>query len=139
MEIRSFHPTDISCVKSLISAIMNKEYPVEEKAYQYGDLNSISDAYGALREKFLVVQEDDEVIGTIGIKEDSDSTALLRRLFVHSSHRGRQIGSMLVDTALDFCKMNGNPNVWKKSNKNGNRKTGMLPRYRKRRNAKKRT
>ncbi len=107
MEIRSFHPTDISSVKSLISSIMNKEYPVEEKAYQYGDLKSISDAYGALREKFLVVQEDDEVIGTIGIKEDSDSTALLRRLFVHSSHRGRQIGSMLVDTALDFCKMNG--------------------------------
>jgi len=107
MDIRSFHPTDLSSVKSLISTIMNREYPVEEKAYQYGDLNNIADAYGALREKFLIAHEDNEVIGTIGIKEDSDSTALLRRLFVHPSHRSRQIGSMLVDTALDFCKMNG--------------------------------
>jgi len=107
MHIRSFYPTDLSGVKSLISTIMNKEYPVEEKAYQYGDLDNIADAYGALREKFLVVEEGNEVIGAAGIKEDSDSTALLRRLFVHPSHRSRQIGSMLVDTALDFCKMNG--------------------------------
>ncbi len=107
MHIRSFYPTDLPNVKSLISSIMNREYPVEEKAYQYGDLDNIADAYGALREKFLVVQEGSEIIGTVGIKEDSDSTALLRRLFVHSSHRSRQIGSMLVDTALDFCKMNG--------------------------------
>lgn len=107
MHIRSFHPTDLSSVKSLISSIMNREYPDQERAYQYGDLNNISDAYGALREKFLVAHEDKEIIGTIGIKEDSDTTALLRRLFVHPSHRSRQIGSMLVDTALDFCKMNG--------------------------------
>jgi len=107
MHIRSFYPTDLSSVKSLISSIMNREYPTEEKAYQYGDLDNIADAYGSLREKFLVAQEENEIIGTIGIKEDSDSTALLRRLFVHSSHRSRQIGSMLVDTALDFCKMNG--------------------------------
>ncbi len=107
MEIRSFHPTDLSSVKSLISSIMNKEYPAQEKAYQYGDLSNIADAYGSLREKFLVAEEDGEVIGTVGMKEDGDSTALLRRLFVHTSHRGRQIGSILVDTALDFCKMNG--------------------------------
>ncbi len=106
MHIRSFYPTDSSSVKSLISTIMNNEYPVEEKAYQYGDLDNIADAYGALREKFLVVEEGGEIIATAGIKEDSDSTALLRRLFVHPSHRSRQIGSMLVDTALDFCKMN---------------------------------
>jgi GNAT superfamily N-acetyltransferase len=43
----------------------------------------------------------------VGVKEDNDSTALLRRFFVHLSHRGRGIGSMLIDTALDFCKLNG--------------------------------
>ena len=106
MQIRSFHPEDAQGVKSLISSIMNKEYASEEKAYQYGDLDDIQKAYGNLREKFLIVEEDGEVIATAGIKEDSDLTALLRRLFVHPSHRGRDIGSMLVDTALDFCKLN---------------------------------
>lgn len=107
MEIRSFKPQDAEGVKTFISSIMNKEYRSEEKAYQYGDLDDISSAYGGLREKFLVAEEDSRIIGTAGIKEDSASVALLRRLFVHPSHRGRGIGSMLVDTALDFCKMNG--------------------------------
>lgn len=107
MEIRSFRPQDAEGVRALISSIMNKEYRSEEKAYQYGDLDDISSAYGGLREKFLIAEEDSMMIGTAGIKEDSNSVALLRRLFVHPSHRGRGIGSMLVDTALDFCKMNG--------------------------------
>jgi len=107
MQIRSFQPTDSSSIKSLISSIMKKEYPGDEKAYQYGDLENISQAYGNLKEKFLVMEEDSEIIGTVGIKQDSDTTALLRRLFVHPSHRGRDIGIMLVDTAIDFCKMNG--------------------------------
>lgn len=106
MQIRSFQPQDAEGVKSLISSIMNKEYSSEERAYQYGDLDDIASAYGKLREKFLVAEEGSEIIGTAGIKEDSDTAALLRRLFVHSSHRGRGVGSMLVDTALDFCKMN---------------------------------
>lgn len=106
MQIRSFQPTDLSSIKSLIGSIMKKEYPDDEKAYQYGDLEDIAHAYGSLKDKFLVVEEDGEIIGTVGIKQDSDTTALLRRLFVHPSHRGRDIGIMLVDTALDFCKMN---------------------------------
>ena len=107
MQIRSFQPTDSSSIKSLISSIMKKEYPGDEKAYQYGDLEDIAQAYGNLKEKFLVAEEDNEIIGTVGIKQDSETTALLRRLFVHPSHRGRDIGLMLVDTAIDFCKMNG--------------------------------
>lgn len=111
MHIRSFQSTDSIGVKSLVTTIMDKEFAVEEKAYRYGDLDNIADAYGKLREKFLVVDEDAKIIGTAGIKEDSDSDALLRRLFVHPSHRGRGMGSMLVDTALDFCKMNNYKNV----------------------------
>ena len=106
MQIRSFQPPDSDGVKTLVTSIMEKEYPTEEKAYRYGDLDDVSNAYGSLRDKFLVADEEKEIIGTAGIKEDSDSTALLRRLFVHPSHRGRDIGSMLVDTVVDFCKMN---------------------------------
>lgn len=107
MQIKSFQPTDASGIKSLVSSIMKKEYPGIEKAYQYNDLDDLGRAYGNLKDKFLVAKEDQEIIGTAGIKQDSDTTALLRRLFVHPSHRGRDIGIMLVDTALDFCKLNG--------------------------------
>jgi GNAT superfamily N-acetyltransferase len=107
MQIRSFQASDADGVKELVSSIMSQEYPKSQKAYEYGDLDKISDAYGKLRERFLVAEEESKVVGSVGIKEDDDSTALLRRFFVHKSHRGRGIGSMLVDTALDFCKMNG--------------------------------
>ncbi|MFH1645217.1 MAG: GNAT family N-acetyltransferase [Candidatus Omnitrophota bacterium] len=106
MHIRSYQPQDSEGVKELISSIMGKEFAEEAKAYQYNDLNDISNAYGNLREKFIVAEEDGKIIGTVGIKEDGENTALLRRLFVHPSHRGREIGSMLIDTAEDFCKMN---------------------------------
>ncbi|MFA5069528.1 MAG: GNAT family N-acetyltransferase [Candidatus Omnitrophota bacterium] len=106
MHIRSFQTSDASGIKALISSIMKKEYPGDEKAYEYGDLENIAQAYGNLKERFLVMEESGEIIGTVGIKQDSDTTALLRRLFVHPSHRGRDIGLMLVDTALDFCKLN---------------------------------
>jgi len=107
MIVRSFRSTDSSGIKSLVTSIMDKEFQAEQEAYRYGDLDDISSAYGSLREKFLVAEEDAKVVGSVGIKEDSASTALLRRLFVHKSHRGRGIGSMLVDVAIDFCKMNG--------------------------------
>ncbi|MDD5504549.1 MAG: GNAT family N-acetyltransferase [Candidatus Omnitrophica bacterium] len=106
MHIRSYQAPDSPDIKTLISSVMKKEYPGDEKAYEYGDLENIAHAYGNLKEKFLVMEEGGQIIGTVGIKQDSETTALLRRLFVHPSHRGRNIGLMLVDTALDFCKMN---------------------------------
>jgi len=106
MRIRSFQVQDSNGVKALITTIMQKEFASEEKAYRYGDIDDIGPAYGKLREKFLVAEENAAIIGTAGIKEDSDTTALLRRLFVHPSHRGRKIGLKLVDTSIDFCKMN---------------------------------
>ncbi len=111
MYIRSFKKKDNPAVKELISSIMAKEYESEQRAYQYGDLDSIAKAYGKLREKFLVAVEGSAIVGTVGVKEDSKRKALLRRLFVHPSHRERGVGSMLVDTALDFCKMNGYSHV----------------------------
>jgi len=107
MYIRSFKKEDNEGVKELITSVMSKEYPDQQKAYQYGDLDSVLQAYGGLREKFLVATEEENIVGTAGVKEDSKNAALLRRLFVHPSHRSRGVGSMLVDTALDFCKMSG--------------------------------
>ena len=126
MIIRSFEPKDSVAVKALISSIMKKEYPAEERAYQYGDLDDIPTAYGKLREKFLVAEESSNIIGTAGIKEDSSSTALLRRLFVHPSHRGRGIGLMLVDTAIDFCKMNDYKRVVFRATSNMKQATNLL-------------
>jgi len=69
MHIRSFQNTDSSGVKTLITSIMNKEFALEKKAYQYGDLDNIPEAYGSIRDKFLVAEESADIIGTVGIKK----------------------------------------------------------------------
>jgi len=38
------------------------------------------------------------------VKEESKKTAIIRRLFVAPSFRGKGYGSLLIDRALDFCK-----------------------------------
>jgi GNAT superfamily N-acetyltransferase len=44
------------------------------------------------------------VVGTVAIKKEDSRVALLRRLFVASTHRKLKIGKRLIDRALDFCR-----------------------------------
>ena len=71
MYIRSFDQKDSPSVKELVTSIMGHEYPQEQKAYQYNDLDIISEAYGKIREQFLIAEEGSAIVGTAGIKEDN--------------------------------------------------------------------
>lgn len=107
MEIRKFVDTDGQKVKELILSILEKEYPFDRKAYSDTDLESIGATYGGSRDTFFVIGEQNEIIATAGIKEDSKETALLRRVFVKPSERKRGYGSQLLDEAVKFCKEKG--------------------------------
>lgn len=107
MNLRKLEKRDVSSVVSLIRGIMNKEYKSLKNVYPEKDLENIDVSYGGKREIFFVASDDnDKPIGTIAVKEDEPKTALIRRLFVLPSQRGKGIGSLLVDKALDFCAQN---------------------------------
>ena len=110
--LRPFMAKDTEGVKALILTILSKEYPFDKSAYSDTDLNRIADTYGARRETFFVVEDGGEIAGTVGVKEESPSDALLRRLFVDVKHRGRGYGSALIDKAIDFCKHNGYSRIY---------------------------
>jgi len=104
MKVRAFQETDQTAIKTLITSILDQEFRLVKGAYSETDLNMISKVYSGARNIFLVGEADHEIIGTVAIKEDDQETALLRRLFVDPTHRGKKFGSHLVDEALKFCR-----------------------------------
>ncbi len=107
MQIRPIQSKDQKKVKELISGILSKEFEFGHKAYPYGDLDSLEKVYGGKREQFFVIEDKGAIAGTVGIKEESKKTAIIRRLFVSSSSRKMGYGGLLLDRALDFCKEQG--------------------------------
>jgi len=107
MPIRKFQEKDAPSVKELVNSILFKEFPLSSKAYQIDDLDSIAKAYNGSRDVFYVIEEDNKIVGTAGIKEDTKQAALLRRVYVHPNYRGKGFGSLLMNSAIDFCKKNG--------------------------------
>ena len=106
MQVRTFEKEDNPNVKNLIISILTKEYPFDESVYEESDLSDIKRAYGGKRDVFLVVESEGHIMGTIGIKEDTKDTAIIRRLFVDPSCRRKGYGALLLDKGIRHCKKN---------------------------------
>ena len=105
--LRLFKEEDAEGVRDLILNILSKEYPFDKSAYSDSDLYKIGETYGGKREAFFVIEAAGKIVGTVGVKEESPSEALLRRLFVDPKYRKKGYGSGLLSKAVDFCKAKG--------------------------------
>jgi len=104
MDLRTFCEKDAAGAKQLILSILAHEYPFDKSAYSDSDLEKIGEVYQGERNSFFVIEEDGVIVGTVGVKEDSKDSALLRRLFVDSRYRKRGYGTALLKKALEFCR-----------------------------------
>ena len=104
--IRRSTQDDERAVVDLINGIMNHEFHEAKHAYPIEDVECISKAYGGIGEAFFVALDNasHRIVGTVAVKKEDGRTALLRRLFVASTHRNLKIGKRLIDRALDFCR-----------------------------------
>ena len=85
---------------------MDREFHDAKHAYPTEDVECIEKAYGGIGEAFFVAVDNQshKVVGTVAIKKEDGRVALLRRLFVASTHRNLKIGKRLIDRALEFCR-----------------------------------
>jgi len=104
MQVRAFKKEDSEEIKDLILSILTKEYPFDKSAYSDSDLFDLYGTYSGKKDNFFVLEDNGKIIGTVGIKQDAEDTALLRRLFVVAGQRKKGYGKLLVDKALVFCK-----------------------------------
>ncbi|MCX5680200.1 MAG: GNAT family N-acetyltransferase [Candidatus Omnitrophica bacterium] len=105
--LRQFRSQDSQGVKDLILTILTREYPFDRSAYSDSDLDKIAETYSGHKDSFFVVEENGNIVGTVGIKEDSAEDALLRRLFVDPKHRKLGYGSELLEMAIKFARERG--------------------------------
>lgn len=101
--IRHFEPQDTPQIINLISTIMEQEFPLSLNMYALDDLSNPAVYYGGKKDIFLVAEREGQIVGTVAIKEDDTTTALLRRLFLRKDFRGKGCGKKLLDEAMNFC------------------------------------
>jgi GNAT superfamily N-acetyltransferase len=114
ISIRKCEPSDQKAVKKLIFGILSQEFPKEAATLE--DLENISDSYGKLGEAFFVATSGGAIVGTVGVKREDERTAMLRRLFVDSTHRRKKIGTQLVERVIEFCREVGYDEIIFKTN-----------------------
>ena len=102
--VRSSKPSDASQVVQMVKEIFKTEFSKDQAAYPTEDLEHLAEVYASPESTFLVAEADHKIVGTCGVKAESPETAILRRLFVASSHRGQGVGSQLLQEALSFCR-----------------------------------
>jgi len=105
--VRRFKQEDSEGVKTLILSILAQEYPFDKNAYADSDIFDITGTYSGGKNAFFVFQEGKRIVGTAGIKSDSEKIALLRRLFVDPKYRRKGIGASLLTKSVEFCRDNG--------------------------------
>lgn len=81
-------------------------WPLDE--LHYGDILRIRECY----ERFWLRQVGDMVLATVGIQRWDDQTALLRRLYVLPTFKGRGICLRLLRVALDYVRTQSYRRVW---------------------------
>ncbi|OGW75779.1 MAG: hypothetical protein A2Z72_05180 [Omnitrophica bacterium RBG_13_46_9] len=104
MEVRKYRPEDSVDVKKLILSILEKEYPFDQFAYKDTDINDISGTYGGDSNAFFVIERENKIVGTVGVKKETEHSALIRRLFVDSDYRKKGFGTALLKEAIEFCR-----------------------------------
>ncbi|MBN1354049.1 MAG: GNAT family N-acetyltransferase [Candidatus Omnitrophica bacterium] len=106
MKVREYKSEDSVGVRNLILSILEKEYPFDRSAYQDTDINDISGTYSGKGNAFFVAEKDNKIVGTVGVKKETEKSALLRRLFVDENYRRRGFGTELLKNAIKFCGIN---------------------------------
>ena len=100
--------------KRVITAVAQRIFEPEKTIQEFhdileeeGELNDVDQyqqAYVDNRGLFLVVLDDDKLVGTGGIKKLEDNIAELKRLWLLEEYHGQKIGYQVVSRLLDFAR-----------------------------------
>lgn len=100
------------CIEDIISFIVDSHKIINKIVDLTGkdsDLLNLKTEYGTLKAGFWCAIENNQIIGTIGLrplKNTNDTYAEIRRLYVHPDWQNKGIGSELLDFIIDFAKLN---------------------------------
>ncbi|MFM0240416.1 GNAT family N-acetyltransferase [Paraburkholderia phytofirmans] len=107
-KIVEYRPEFTDGVIDLILTIQNVEAGLNISLEQQPDLLSIGSNYPQAGGGFWVaVDESGDVIGSVGLRRETEEVAVLKKFFVKDSYRGAGVAAGLFDRLLAFADQSG--------------------------------
>ena len=101
MSIVPLEPSHADGFRSLVVDTL-REFGFEPDPDLDNDLDDPAATYAAV----WVVLNDDNVIGSVALREDGDDAVVLKRMYLRPGQRGRGLGKRLLAVALDWARAN---------------------------------
>ncbi len=101
-------------VENLVLGIQNGEFNLGLTAQDQPDLPNIGEFYKTGR-FWVALDEENQVMGTIGLEPLNESQAVLRKMFLDKSMRGNKdlnLAQNLVEILLRFAQEKGYQEIW---------------------------
>lgn len=109
VSISTFSDADQRGILNVILPIQQQEFGIPVTEADQPDLAHIAAFYQSGTGGFWVARARDEVVGTVGLKDIGSGQAALRKMFVASPFRGRELGvaGKLLDALLAHARTQG--------------------------------
>lgn len=91
-------------VIDLILHIQQKEFQVAINRSDQPDLQDIPKYYSQF---WLAIDVKEGVIGTLGVIKFNESQAVLKRMFLNRSYRGKAVAQKLLEVLVEYCRAEG--------------------------------
>jgi len=107
--VADFSDADQQGVLDVILPIQQREFGIPITEADQPDLTNIPGFYQSGTGGFWVARSNDEVVGTLGLKDIGQRQAALRKMFVAAPFRGREFGvaGKLLDALLVHARAQG--------------------------------
>ena len=102
VKIVPFRPEHAPGFATLVTQTL-REFGFEPDPELDGDLDDPGATYAAL----WIALADDQVAGSVALRDAGDGVYVLKRMYLDPSQRGRGIGKRLLATALEWARGNG--------------------------------
>lgn len=110
IEIKEYSEKYRDKIKNVIGKTLADIFVIDQKSLPIDDedLNKINKIYSGKGKFWIALDLDnDNVIGTIAIKDLGNRVAKLKRMFVLIDYHGSGVGQKLLNYAIDFAKNQG--------------------------------
>lgn len=99
--IRPYKPGDEDGINANIKSVFDEKNWLWDPLSENKDTYNIEEFYHRLDGGFWVLEEDGQIIGTVGIRRKEGDRCYLCRLYLPKSQRGKGYGKMLFRFAID--------------------------------------
>ncbi len=109
IEIKPIQSHQIEEVKRVIIAVCNEIWQLPEEVIRHydamSDLDDVQSHYFDNKGTFLVLIDEERVVGSGAIRRLSDDICELKRMWFLKDYRGRGLGTKMAQMLLDFARI----------------------------------